>query len=417
MHSQSSIDIDFVKPWLVEHGFCLFKGLVDNAPLALEVNLDCRFLRFQLQGLTSFNLDKLIVKDKDGLNLVEHADIFVSSIYEDQARFDGQRLIHGRPTGGVNFHSKRETDPWIVLDFKQLKSIAKIEVYNRNDQFFHRALSLVVSHANDLQEWQLVFNNLAYKHSADYLALTQSEQALIDCGALDISAIKKCIQQCEKEADKESALAYLKAANALLSEHQLALGPHGLTQTFDLKSEQQKALIYSRLERFLVELNQEFGVDAFVSSGTLLGFVRHGELLGHDDDLDVCYISKAKSPEAILQEREAIIGFLTNKHYRVSHSDVAHLWVHTPDNLVIDLFTGWIDENKCLMNPLPLPGVAVEDVLPVQTMKSHGHTIRLPADPEALMELNYGKGWKTPDPLWKFDWSHARKLYDFLYFG
>ena len=417
MSSLQILDTEFVQPFLSDNGFHMFKGLTSKTPLLIESDIQSRFVRLQLSGIAILNLDKVLIESADGKNLLEGADIMVSSSFENQARFDGKRLISGRPTGGVNYHSDRELNPWIVIDLKQIKKIAKIEVYNRNDRFFIRALTMVVSCSNDLQSWSIMHDNFAYKLSEAYLALNQQQKALVDCASMNVTSINELISQSEKNSDKDTALKLYNAGNKLLEEYNLALGPHGLTQTFDLKSDKQKDLTYQRLSTFLSQLVNEFGVDAFVSSGTLLGFVRQGEFLGHDDDLDICYISKESTHEGIVRERNEIKVFLNGKGYRVTDSDVAHLWVHTGDNIMFDLFTGWIENNRCMMNPLPLPGVAASDVLPLKTLKSHWYPIMMPANPEALMELNYGKSWKVPDPLWKFDWSHARKLYDFLYFG
>jgi hypothetical protein len=417
MSSQQILDISFVKPLLADNGFEMFKGLTSKTPLLIESNIQSRFVRLQLSGLTTLNLDKVLIESADGQNLLEGANVLVSSSFENQARFDGKRLIVGKPTGGVNYHSVREHNPWVVIDLKETKPIARIEVYNRNDRFFNRSLTMAVSHSNDLKSWLTLHDNLAYKVSDAYLALNEQQQALVDCASMNITSINKLIALSEKEGDKDTALALFNSGNKLLFEHNLALGPHGLTQTFDVKSEKQKDLIYQRLSTFLSQLINEFGVDAFVSSGTLLGFVRQGEFLGHDDDLDICYISKESTPDGIVRERNEIKAFLNGKGYRVTDSDVAHLWVHSGDNIMFDLFTGWIENNRCMMNPLPLPGVAASDVLPLKTLESHGYPFMMPANPEALMELNYGKSWKVPDPLWKFDWSHSRKLYNFLYFG
>jgi hypothetical protein len=417
MSSQQILGTDFVKPFLADNGFHMFKGLASKAPLLIESEIKSRFVRLQLSGSAILNLDKVLIEGTDGKNLLEGADILVSSSFENQERFDGKRLISGRPTGGVNYHSEQELNPWIVIDLKQIRKIAKIEVYNRNDRFFIRALTMVVSCSNDLQSWSTMHDNFAYKLSEAYLTLTQQQKALVDCASMNVTSINELISQSEKNSDKDTALKLFNAGNKLLEEYSLALGPHGLTQTFDVKSDKQKDQIYQRLSTFLSHLINEFGVDAFVSSGTLLGFVRQGEFLGHDDDLDTCYISKESTPEGIVRERNEIKAFLNGKGYRVTDSDVAHLWVHTGDNIMFDLFTGWIENNRCMMNPLPLPGVAASDVLPIKTIESHGYPIMMPANPEALMELNYGKSWKIPDPLWKFDWSHARKVYDFLYFG
>jgi hypothetical protein len=417
MPSQQILDISFVKPFLADNGFEMFKGLASKTPLLIASDIQSRFVRLQLSGLAILNLDKVLIESADGKNLLEGADVLVSSSFENQARFDGKRLISGRPTGGVNYHSECELNPWVVIDLKETKPIAKIEVYNRNDRFFNRTLTMAVSYSNNLLSWSILHDNLAHKVSDAYLALNAQQQALVDCASMNITSINKLIALSEKEGDKDTALALFNSGNKLLFEHNLALGPHGLTQTFDLKSDKQKDLTYQRLSTFLSQLINEFGVDAFVSSGTLLGFVRQGEFLGHDDDLDICYISKESTPDGIVRERNEIKAFLNGKGYRVTDSDVAHLWVHTGDNIMFDLFTGWIENNRCMMNPLPLPGVVANDVLPLKTLESHGYPIMMPANPEALMELNYGKSWKVPDPLWKFDWSHARKLYDFLYFG
>jgi hypothetical protein len=416
MESELTIDSGFVKPLLAVNGFQLFTGVSSNTPLVINTNRQCRFVRFQLNGLNILNLDKILVGNVQGENLLEGADIFVSSSFEQQTRFNGRRLIVGKPTGGVNYHSEREVDPWIVIDLKQVKAISTIMVFNRNDRFFYRAMNMVVSSSNDLKSWSVFHDNYAFKFSQDYMQLNQTQQALVDCAAMDISSLSDLITKYEANGEKDTALALLHAANSFLHQVDLALGPHGLTQTFEVKSEQQKKQAYSQLSQFLADLKQGFGVNAFVSSGTLLGFARNGEFLAHDDDLDICYISNESTPEKIVKERKEIIAFLVDKAYRVAESDVAHLWVHSREDVQFDLFTGWIKNDRCMMNPLPLPGVAVSDVLPLQTMDSHGYPIMLPAKPEALMVLNYGENWQVPDPLWKFDWSHAPKLYDFLYF-
>ena len=51
------------------------------------------------------------------------------------------------------------------------------------------------------------------------------------------------------------------------------------------------------------------------------------------------------------------------------------------------------------------PGVLDADrLLPVGSRLLAGVEIPVPADPPALLELNYGPGWRTPDPTWTFTW-------------
>ncbi|WP_297818184.1 discoidin domain-containing protein [uncultured Paraglaciecola sp.] len=206
MSSLQILDTEFVQPFLSDNGFHMFKGLTSKTPLLIESDIQSRFVRLQLSGIAILNLDKVLIESADGKNLLEGADIMVSSSFENQARFDGKRLISGRPTGGVNYHSDRELNPWIVIDLKQIKKIAKIEVYNRNDRFFIRALTMVVSCSNDLQSWSIMHDNFAYKLSEAYLALNQQQKALVDCASMNVTSINELISQSEKNSDKDTAL-------------------------------------------------------------------------------------------------------------------------------------------------------------------------------------------------------------------
>jgi len=70
------------------------------------------------------------------------------------------------------------------------------------------------------------------------------------------------------------------------------------------------------------------------------------------------------------------------------------------------------------MNPISRREIKKSDVLPVSTLQYDGVELYLPANPERLLEVNYGKGWREPDPLWSFDWvftSNRNNVVTFLY--
>jgi len=266
-------------------------------------------------------------------------------------------------------------------------------------------------------DWHIIHDNYAYTKDSSYLALPKLEQALIKCCTFNDTDFRREIYKHAQAEGNESACKYISMADHFLNKESLSYGPHGITETFAVKSEKQVDLAYQELSVLLTFLNKEMGIQSFVSSGTLLGMVRDGEFLGHDDDLDVCYISNFTEVAEILDERQQIKVRLTQKGYKVRNSDVAHFWVTTPNAITLDLFTGFVNsEGQCLMNPLPLPGVEVEHVTPVQIKSVKGFDIYLPHNPKPLLELNYGPNWRKPDPLWRFNWNHAKKLYGFLYF-
>jgi len=412
-----AILISEIEEILEKNSFVKFKGKSAAQPFIVSPDKPFRFLRFQLQTVQSINLDKIEIVDSDGATLLKEAKIIVSSSFNDEARFDGSRLIDGAPNGGVSFHSKNEKNPWLVIDLGSVKKCASITISNRNGKYFYRALSFVLSCSDNLVDWHIIHDNYAFTQDSSYLALPELEQALITCCTFNDTDFRREIYKHAQAEGNESACKYISMADHFLNKESLSYGPHGITETFAVKSEKQVDLAYQELSVLLTFLNKEMGIQSFVSSGTLLGMVRDGEFLGHDDDLDVCYISNFTEVAEILDERQQIKVRLTQKGYKVRNSDVAHFWVTTPNAITLDLFTGFVNsEGQCLMNPLPLPGVEVEHVTPVQIKSVKGFDIYLPHNPKPLLELNYGPNWRKPDPLWRFNWNHAKKLYGFLYF-
>ena len=50
--------------------------------------------------------------------------------------------------------------------------------------------------------------------------------------------------------------------------------------------------------------------------------------------------------------------------------------------------------------------------LPVREHSAAGGArLLMPHDPERLLSLNYGEGWRVPDPLFQFDWPGARERF------
>ncbi|MFC3095681.1 hypothetical protein DRW07_07795 [Alteromonas sediminis] len=411
------IVISEIEQMFEQYNFVKFRGKSSGQPFVVSPDPSFRFLRFELQATQSINLDKIEIVDEDNQSLLKNAKIMVSSSYNDEARFDGQRLIDGAPTGGVSFHSKNEKNPWLVIDLGEVQKASKITITNRGGKYFYRALSFKLSCSSDLTHWQVIHDNYAFTESEQFLALSKLEQALIKCCTFNDDEFRSQIYRFGKKTSYEEAREYVDIVNHFLQQESLSYGPHGISETFEVRSEEKVNLAYQELSNLLGFLNKSMNISAFASSGTLLGIVRDGQFLAHDDDLDACYISNFSEQSDILKEREDIRTALTEQGYQVRNSNVAHFWVTTPNKITLDLFTGWVNEEGiCMMNPLPAPGVGAMHITPTQVKNVQGFDIYLPRDPIPLLELNYGQNWANPDPLWQFDWRHAPKLYGFLYF-
>lgn len=393
-----------------------FKGVKSDDPLVVETNNQARFIRFSLQVESSFHLDAIDIFNQDGRNIAPNKNVLISSIYNDEEKYDGHGVINGKKNGGAGFHTKRESNPWLIVDLGSIRNLAKIVVFNREGEYFTRALSLMIETSKDLRHWHLVHDNWGFIKNYRDGKLNEFEKALLHAGILNPGPAAAYLKKLKSEDQNDKALSFLKLINHLVKDKGVAFGPHGFMQTFDLKSESEKSKVFSELSILLHWLNEEFGVPAFVSSGTLLGLVRDRKLIGHDDDVDICYVSNQTSEADVLTERQRLVDFLIDKGCRVAPSGIAHYWCTTPGGQNLDIFTGFIEEGKCSMNPIGRRRVSVDDVLPLNKQSFGGRVLYLPQNPEPLLVLNYGESWRNPDPLWTFNWGKAKQDFTFLYF-
>lgn len=158
----------------------------------------------------------------------------------------------------------------------------------------------------------------------------------------------------------------------------------------------------------LVDDLQSDGHDVYIVGGTLLGVIRDGGLLPHDDDVDLAYYSKADNPLDIGLESYRMERALVDRGYTVVRHSLTHLEVEffdaagQPDHYV-DIFTGFFrDGLYCQPFALRGPEVTPEDLVPVRPVEIEGVTFPEPANPEAWLSYAYGANWRIPDPTFKF---------------
>lgn len=191
------------------------------------------------------------------------------------------------------------------------------------------------------------------------------------------------------------------------SGNPLALNKAGyLERTFDSVSSNAAGSLLDQMSKVLGILHDECGLPAFVSFGALLGVVREGELLHHDSDLDISYVSSHSHPAEVVRESIRIERTLHRhgfRHRRFSMADFKVLVKDaTGDTRGIDIFGGFFLDGMYYLLPAvraPLPKSAI---LPLGEVELEGRRFPAPADPAALLEAIYGREWRIPDPSFKF---------------
>lgn len=200
-----------------------------------------------------------------------------------------------------------------------------------------------------------------------------------------------------------------ESVQGLLGE--LTVTAHGYSRRLALRPADE---LWSQVGGVLDRLHAG-GYQAFVNSGTLLGLVRGDGIIAHDDDVDLAVLLHADTAEAAAYEwlelrtnlRKAGLLDLELDQRRTVHTKAA-----SPDGLTLDLFPGWVSHGRLYLFPYCFGEVAADDVVPLKPIIVHGSTrVPGPARPEALLAVNYGNCWRTPDPLFAFDWVSAKQRF------
>ena len=188
----------------------------------------------------------------------------------------------------------------------------------------------------------------------------------------------------------------------------LVIDPGGrLVTTFDASDPDQLRPLVDAIELVLAKLTA-LGLDAFPAYGTLLGAVRDGTLIGHDNDADVGLPEPAHAPgrrdprvvpdPAAAAPRRA--GDLPLQRRRVQGRPCATA-TGVPRGL--DVFAGFLyDDHLVLLGEIFAPFDEAW-LRPLGTVELEGRRLPAPAEPDRLLAAMYGPSWRVPDPTFKFE--------------
>lgn len=159
--------------------------------------------------------------------------------------------------------------------------------------------------------------------------------------------------------------------------------------------------------RMVEVLRRDCGIEAWMGFGTLLGARRSGTAIGHDSDVDLCYLSEKETPAEMAAELYAAGRALRQAGMRVVHKNGSFLTVQVRGSdgagTGIDLYTtffsdGFFYESATVRHPLERSAV-----VPIGELPFEGRMLPAPADPDALLTVSYGPGFMTPDPSFRHE--------------
>ena len=178
-----------------------------------------------------------------------------------------------------------------------------------------------------------------------------------------------------------------------------------LERSFATLGKADKEVLLDGVERALDVLD-DYGLPGFLAFGCLLGAVREGTLIGHDNDADVSYLSRATHPFDVILESLRLERHFQELGWTTRRMWAAYFKAYPPraagEEVAIDVFGAFRHGEQLYMLPNVRAPFAETRLTPVSTVTLEGRTVRAPADPPALLAATYGPGWQVPDPTFKF---------------
>lgn len=194
--------------------------------------------------------------------------------------------------------------------------------------------------------------------------------------------------------------------------HPVALTAHGYNATF---AQLDAGLIYRSMGAALAPL-AALGLPFYLYAGALLGHVRDGRLIDHDDDLDCAVMLGECAPGAVgvlwreVKVQLAAMDLLTEAS---TASSEPVFKMKTDLGITVDIFPSWTHEGRFSVYPYALNDMDPAHVLPLTGFGQE--PLMFPADPEAFLTQCYGPGWRVPDPFFQIDWPGVERRFASLW--
>jgi len=172
---------------------------------------------------------------------------------------------------------------------------------------------------------------------------------------------------------------------------------------------------YSLAQEALADVPGTSGL--FVAYGSLLGLVRDGKFIAHDDDFDSGFVVEAETPEEAAAKLHEVMDNLRAAGHKVTGNGHLGNFNLCFDGLPsVDMFLMYYrPQTKELCSYNLAHKCELDMMLPLKSATFDGTEVLIPNDADAMLAATYGDGWATPDPYFQWDMTpyHDKLKADF----
>lgn len=321
-------------------------------------------------------------------------------------------FLHG--ANFIGFHTKCEINPWAELTLEQPVAGGMLMVSNRSDEYAGRARTLLVSCVLESGETVVLYDALERIREARRWLLQQYLAAVGQVDTRFQSCAMLILHMARWEIDAASALflehdffdRYRVQLNKIAQLYRLEFTIHGLSRSFRFWSLHEKSR-YLQFGKELAEVLEAAGAQVCFGFGAVLGFVRTGDFIQHDDDLDLLVAFDRASMPTIGAGLRFVEERLRCAGYRVEGDFFSHRWISLPGGLRLDIFVGLVEGQQVSFYPARRNAYQVDDVFPPQEVGFHDIEVPMPKNIVTYLNKTYGPNWRIPNSSFGHSWDES----------
>jgi hypothetical protein len=404
-------DLDFVAP----AGILELTGPF-SAVTQLRIELPTgRRLQLQSIGLTT----------EPDVDVARLTTARTSSLSGSESEADGDpidvaRLLDFDVPDGPVFCTGDDDPAWLELSFSEPLHISAIRLRNVTGQasVSVREITLTVTSAGS--DSSVVYNGVdraaqvreclaALAADPQYADASDEVLPLLPAtGHILIGDYRAARIALEKAAPTEPDFERYKSVinETVLSGRSREWTIHGAKRSFRFWSQQEKVEYVELAAKLAAELKGLTPKVCF-GFGAALAAVRDGDLIPHDDDLDLIIGFEERTAASLSKGLRRVERFLGNRGWTVTGRHTAHRQVQLDGSNPVDVFVGVFEGDTISWYPGLRGSLDRRTMYPTSEGTLLGVTCPLPRNPLIYLERVYGPGWRNPDPTFKHAWDYA----------